>query len=70
MKKNVIISISDEDGKIIKEFKRPHVAPAEMEKIALTKKQFEAVSTNKVFIQWKRENNNERYGLYCLSSWV
>ncbi|WP_313962355.1 FAD-dependent oxidoreductase [uncultured Parvimonas sp.] len=54
VEKNVIISISDEDGKIIKEFKRPHVAPAEMEKIALTKKQFEAVSTNKVFISMKK----------------
>lgn len=54
VEKNVIISITDEDGKIIKEFKRPHVAPAEMEKIALTKKQFEAVSTNKVFISMKK----------------
>ena len=54
VEKNVIISISDDDGKIIKEFKRPHVAPAEMEKIALTKKQFEAVSTNKVFISMKK----------------
>lgn len=54
VEKNIIISISDEDGKIIKEFKRPHVAPAEMEKIALTKKQFEAVSTNKVFISMKK----------------
>lgn len=54
VEKNVIISISDEDGKIIKEFKRPHVAPAEMEKIALTKKQFETVSTNKVFISMKK----------------
>lgn len=54
VEKNVIISISDEDGKIIKEFKRPHVAPAEMEKIVLTKKQFEAVSTNKVFISMKK----------------
>lgn len=54
VEKNVIISISDEDGKIIKEFKRPHVAPAEMEKIALTKKQFEAVSTNKIFISMKK----------------
>ena len=54
VEKNVIISITDEDGKIIKEFKRPHVAPAEMEKITLTKKQFEAVSTNKVFISMKK----------------
>ena len=54
VEKNVIISITDEDGKIIKDFKRPHVAPAEMEKIALTKKQFEAVSTNKVFISMKK----------------
>ena len=54
VEKNVIISITDENGKIIKEFKRPHVAPAEMEKIALTKKQFEAVSTNKVFISMKK----------------
>jgi len=51
VEKNVIISITDEDGKIIKEFKRPHVAPAEMEKITLTKKQFEAVSWFVLFVQ-------------------
>ena len=54
VEKNVIISVTDEDGKILKEFKKPHVAPAEMEKITLTKKQFEMVSTNKVFISMKK----------------
>ena len=46
--------IGDVNGNIIKEFKRPHVAPAEMEKISLTKKQIESVSTDKMIISMKK----------------
>ena len=47
-------NLVDENGNIIKEFKRPHVAPAEMEKISLTKKQIESVSTDKMIISMKK----------------
>ena len=54
VEKNIVISVTDENGNIIKEFKRPHVAPAEMEKISLTKKQIESVSTDKMIISMKK----------------
>ena len=54
VEKNVIISVTDDNGNIIKEFKRPHVAPAEMEKISLTKKQIESVTTDKIVISMKK----------------
>ena len=54
VEKNIVISVTDENGNIIKEFKRPHVAPAEMEKITLTKKQIEAVTTEKIVISMKK----------------
>ena len=49
-----MISVTDENGNIVKEFKRPHVAPAEMEKISLTKKQIESVSTDRIIISMKK----------------
>ena len=54
VEKNIVISVTNENGNIIKEFKRPHVAPAEMEKISLTKKQIESVSTDKMIISMKK----------------
>ncbi len=54
VEKNIVISITDENGNIIKDFKKSHVAPAEMEKIALTKKQIESVTTDKIFISMKK----------------
>jgi len=57
VEKNILIKVADENGKIIKEFKRSHVAPAEMEKIALTKKQIEFVSTDKIIISMEKGDN-------------
>lgn len=54
VEKNVVISVTDENGNVIKDFKKPHVAPAEMEKIALTKKQIESVTTDKIVISMKK----------------
>lgn len=44
VEKNIIISVTDENGNKIKDFKKSHVAPAEMEKITLTKKQVESAN--------------------------
>lgn len=44
VEKNIIISVTDESGNKIKDFKKSHVAPAEMEKITLTKKQVESAN--------------------------
>ncbi|MEB3072167.1 NAD(P)/FAD-dependent oxidoreductase [Parvimonas sp. C2] len=57
VEKNILIKVADENGKIIKKFKRSHVAPAEMEKIALTKKQIEFVSTDKIIISMEKGDN-------------
>ena len=54
VEKNVVISVTDENGNVIKDFKKSHVAPAEMEKIALTKKQIESVTTDKIVISMKK----------------
>lgn len=54
VEKNVVISVTDENGNVIKDFKKTHVAPAEMEKIALTKKQIESVTTDKIVISMKK----------------
>lgn len=54
VEKNVVISVTDENGNVIKDFKKSHVAPAEMEKIALTKKRIESVTTDKIVISMKK----------------
>lgn len=54
VEKNVVISVTDENENVIKDFKKSHVAPAEMEKIALTKKQIESVTTDKIVISMKK----------------
>ena len=37
------------DGELLKEVKRPHMAPAEMEKIKLTKAELEGLKESLVF---------------------
>lgn len=54
VEKNVIISVRDENGNLIKDFKKTHVAPAEMEKISLTKKTIEKFDTNKIVISMEK----------------
>lgn len=57
VEKNVTIKVNDENGNLIKEFKRSHVAPAEMEKISLTKVQIQKSNAKKLIISMVKEYN-------------
>lgn len=54
VEKNVVIAVRDENGNLIKDFKKLHVAPAEMEKISLTKKTIGKFNTNKIIISMEK----------------
>lgn len=53
---NVSINVTDENGNLIKEFKKTHVAPAEMEKIAITKMQIQKSTPKKIIISMVKED--------------
>lgn len=53
---NVSINVTDEKGNLIKEFKKTHVAPAEMEKIAITKMQIQKSTPNKIIVSMVKED--------------
>lgn len=54
---NVVINVTDENGNLIKEFKKSHVAPAEMEKIAITKIQVQKSTPKKIIVSMVKEDN-------------
>lgn len=57
VEKNVVINVTDEYGNLIKEFKKSHVAPAEMEKISITKMQIQKSNPKKIIISMAKEDN-------------
>lgn len=57
VEKNISITARDEDGILIKNFKKAHVAPAEMEKISLTKRTLQKFNPKKIIISMEKEEN-------------